>query len=107
MDLKSQLGKEIEIDGEKYTIQSFGVEREDGMIYAHLASTTKFREQKNGKVPVQICDFFTPKALGIESAPRMMRLPKNSNHTGYVGEHAENDWCAKAGCIPICRGESE
>lgn len=60
------IGKEIEIDGKKYKIQAIGVEREDGMVYAHLASTSEFRQQRNGKVPVQICYFFTKEQLGME-----------------------------------------
>jgi len=47
----------IEIDGDTWKVINLGVEREDGKVYAHLASTTRFRQQKNGKVPVQRADF--------------------------------------------------
>ena len=31
---------------------------EEDTIYLHLASITKFREQRNGKVPVQYCGWY-------------------------------------------------
>ncbi len=43
-------------DGDTWRVLSLGVER-DGKQYAHLASTTRFRSQKNGANPVQICDW--------------------------------------------------
>lgn len=43
----------IEVDGDTWKILSLGVTREDGKTIAHLASTTRFRQQNNGKVPVQ------------------------------------------------------
>lgn len=49
-------GDKIKLDGDTWVILSLGVER-DGKRYAHLASTTRFRQQRNGKVPVQICDW--------------------------------------------------
>ena len=51
------MNKQIEIDGEIWTVIGLGVTREDGKVFAHLSSTTKFRQQKNGRVPVQICDW--------------------------------------------------
>jgi len=50
--------KLIDIDGETYIIQSTGVTNDDGLVYAHLASTARFSQQKNGKIPAQICGFF-------------------------------------------------
>lgn len=29
----------------------------DDLVYVHLASTTRFREQRNGRYPVQISDW--------------------------------------------------
>ena len=55
-DAAMKNGDKIEIDGDVWVILSLGVER-DGKRYAHLASTTRFRQQRNGKVPVQMCDF--------------------------------------------------
>lgn len=44
---------------------------EDGTIYLHMASTTRFRKQKNGDYPVQYCGWFYRDHLTIE--------PQNSN----------------------------
>ena len=32
---------------------------------------------------------------------RIMKLPKNSAYPHYKGLHLEDEWCAKAGCIPV------
>lgn len=48
--------KTIQLDGDTWKVVSLGVRR-DGQVYAHLASTTRFRQQANGKVAVQVCDF--------------------------------------------------
>lgn len=53
------VGNEVIVDGDHYKVLALGVEREDGKVYAHLASTTKFHKQRNGNVPVQIVDFFS------------------------------------------------
>jgi len=47
----------IEHDGETWRVISLGCVREDGKIYAHLASTTRGFHQKNGFNPVQISDW--------------------------------------------------
>lgn len=52
----AKLGDKIEKDGDIWVIVGLGVEV-DGKRYAHLASTTRFRQQRNGRVPVQQCDF--------------------------------------------------
>lgn len=49
-----KLDQIVEVDGERWRIVGLGVEQ-DGLQYAHLASTTRVRQQRNGKVPVQIC----------------------------------------------------
>lgn len=41
-------------DGDVWEIIGQGTTR-DGKTYCHLASTTRFRKQKNGQCPVQIC----------------------------------------------------
>lgn len=46
----------IQHDGDTWNILSEGATR-DGKTYCHLASTTRFRQQRNGKNPVQICDW--------------------------------------------------
>ena len=47
----------IKHDGEEWRVVSLGRVREDGKIYAHLASTTRGFHQKNGFYPVQINDW--------------------------------------------------
>jgi len=51
-----KLGDKITRDGDTWLIVGIGVEV-DGKRYTHLASTTRFRQQRNGKVPVQIGDW--------------------------------------------------
>jgi hypothetical protein len=46
----------IQHDGDTWNILGEGATR-DGKTYCHLASTTQFRQQRNGKNPVQICDW--------------------------------------------------
>jgi hypothetical protein len=46
-------GKEIVLAGDVWTVVATGTQV-DGNTYCHLASTTRFRTQKNGKTPVQI-----------------------------------------------------
>lgn len=53
----------IEHDGDTWTVLARGVER-DGKVYCHLASTTRFRMQKNGPYPVQINDWIAAELLG-------------------------------------------
>ncbi len=57
----------IEHDGDRWRVMSTGVTRaEDGFIYCHLASTTRFTHQRNGKRPVQIVDWVDPTKLPKE-----------------------------------------
>lgn len=51
-----KLGEKIELGNDTWVIVGLGVER-DGKRFAHLASTTRFRQQRNGKVPIQINDW--------------------------------------------------
>lgn len=32
---------------------------------------------------------------------RIMKLPRFSEYPHYKGLHLENDWCEKAGCVPV------
>ena len=57
---------EVDHDGDRWHIWSIGV-RQNGLAYCHLASTTRFRQQRNGPVPVQMADWI-PEAT-IEAAP--------------------------------------
>jgi hypothetical protein len=54
--------KTIELDGDTWRVVGLGVRR-DGQVYAHLASTTRFRQQRNGKCPIQMCDFIDEKLV--------------------------------------------
>jgi len=47
----------IEHDGDVWVVWGVGCTREDGKTYLHLASTTRFLTQKNGKRPIQIADW--------------------------------------------------
>lgn len=44
-------------EGDTWRVLSTGRIREDGKTYVHLASLTRFREQRNGPTPYQICDW--------------------------------------------------
>lgn len=46
----------IQHDNDTWNIIGEGATR-DGKTYCHLASTTRFRQQRNGKNPIQICDW--------------------------------------------------
>jgi hypothetical protein len=59
--------KTIELDGDTWRVLGLGVRRE-GLVYAHLASTTRFRSQKNGSVPVQIIDLIDEKLIAASVA---------------------------------------
>lgn len=52
----------IKWDADTWRVLSTGAER-DGKVYAHLASTTRFVQQKNGSNPVQICDWIPAEVL--------------------------------------------
>lgn len=54
------LGRTVAIDSDVWTVTGVGVTDADGFVYLHLASTTRFRQQRNGKVPVQIATFIHP-----------------------------------------------
>lgn len=42
---------------------------DEGTIYLHMASTTRFRKQKNGDFAFQICGWFYKDHLNIEQLP--------------------------------------
>lgn len=46
----------IYIDGDTWRILGIGASRNQ-QTYLHLASTTRFQEQRNGRAPVQITDW--------------------------------------------------
>lgn len=53
---------QITLDGDRWTVLSLGIS-ERGLVVAHLASTTRFRQQANGRVPIQIVEWVNPSAL--------------------------------------------
>lgn len=46
----------INHDGDTWEIVNQGIKKDD-KTFCHLASTTRFRQQKNGKNPIQIGDW--------------------------------------------------
>ncbi|MDI9407612.1 MAG: hypothetical protein QM523_00025 [Candidatus Pacebacteria bacterium] len=50
----------IQHDGQTWRVLSLGSVRDDGSVYAHLASTTQGVQQRNGFCPRQICDWINP-----------------------------------------------
>jgi hypothetical protein len=48
----------IELDGDTWAVIGLGV-RQDEKVYAHLASTTRYLQQRNGRCPIQVCDFIS------------------------------------------------
>ena len=57
------MDKIINHDGDTWRILGIGTQA-DGNVYLHLASTTRFRQQRNGKVPVQMADWLPIELLG-------------------------------------------
>jgi hypothetical protein len=49
-------------DGDTWWIVAKGASR-DGKTYCHLASTTRYRQQKNGRNPIQIADWIPTEML--------------------------------------------
>lgn len=58
----SFLDKHIVVAGDVWRVLGVGAQR-DGNTYCHLASTTRFRQQKNGKNPIQIGDWIDTAVL--------------------------------------------
>ena len=62
------LGKTISVDGDTFIISNVGFTVE-GKIYLHLSSTTRFRQQRNGKCPVQAADWFDLEEIEAQTNP--------------------------------------
>ena len=58
----SFLDKIIVYMGDVWRVLGVGAQR-DGNTYCHLASTTNFRQQKNGAIPMQIGDWIDTEVL--------------------------------------------
>jgi hypothetical protein len=57
-----EVAQQVDRDGDRWNIAGVGVTDDQGRVYCHLASTTRFRQQRNGRCPVQSCDWI-PSAL--------------------------------------------
>ena len=62
------LGKTISVCGDVWKIDGVGF-TVDGKVYLALASTTRFRQQKNGKNPVGIADWFDLEVIEAQTDP--------------------------------------
>lgn len=60
---------EIQFEGDTWRVIGMGAKR-DGRTYCHLASTTRFREQRNGRVAIQMADWLDDELLSEEALPR-------------------------------------
>jgi|Laugresu1bdmlbsd_1035121.scaffolds.fasta_scaffold59648_1 hypothetical protein len=58
----------IHHDGDIWAVIGHGVVRDDGLQYCHLASTTRFVQQRNGQRAVQIADWINPSDIELEFA---------------------------------------
>lgn len=59
------LDRTAAFDGDVWMVIGVGVTDADGFVFLHLASTTRFRQQRNGKVPVQIGTFMHPEVFAF------------------------------------------
>lgn len=48
----------LTVDGDDWKVVGVGAVNEDRQVYLHLASLTRFRQQKNGNSPVQMAEWF-------------------------------------------------
>lgn len=57
----------VSIDGETWRILGIGATKTDDegreLVLCHLASTTRFRQQRNGANPIQMCDWVPSKEV--------------------------------------------
>lgn len=56
LDRQTLIDKKFILDGDMWRIVGVGTVR-DGKVYLHLASTTRFRQQRNGPNPIQMADW--------------------------------------------------
>jgi hypothetical protein len=54
--------KTIELNGDTWRVLGLGT-RHEGKIYAHLASTTRFIQQRNGQRAIQMADWIDEKLV--------------------------------------------
>jgi len=68
----------VEVNGDTWKVLSMGARRY-GKTYCHLASETRFREQRNGRVPMQISDWLDDELLVASEQPA---TGETSRHRG-------------------------
>lgn len=76
----------IKHDGDTWTIVAQGATR-DGKVFCHLASTTRFRHQRNGKNPIQINDWIDHAAI-LSAAMQSEEAARVSYVTAYYADRA-------------------
>ncbi len=57
-------GQQIDWNGDPWEIGGLGVIDNQGRIYCHLASTSRFRQQANERNPIQACDWVPAGLIG-------------------------------------------
>lgn len=62
MNITNYSDRIIQHDGQEWRVLATGARDERG-VYCHLASVHNFRQQKNGKYPIQIGDFVSVAVL--------------------------------------------
>ncbi len=75
----------VEHDGDTWHILQTGVQREDGKVLAHLSSTTRGRQAKNGVHPVQMQDLINLPASNGASVDA--QKPEKSEKAAIDGPH--------------------
>lgn len=64
----------VEHDGDRWRVVAEGTTRGDGHVYCHLASTTRFVQQRNGPRPVQMLDWVAADVLKAADIAILRRL---------------------------------
>lgn len=77
-------------DGDVWHILSTGTRREDGKVFAHLSSTTRGRQQKNGVNPIQMQDWVEmPEPADAAPAPGVPSEQMKSSVLSQWGKVAD------------------
>ncbi len=68
----------LSLNGDTWKLLGTGAKRE-GTTYCHLASTTRFREQRNGRVPIQMGEWVPDHLLDeLQTRDRAPQRPLQS-----------------------------
>jgi hypothetical protein len=78
----------IQIDGDIWNLVGEGATR-DGKTYCHLASTTRFRQQRNGRCPVQMCDWIDNVVI-LSAAQQAEEAQRRANVDRYYRDRASS-----------------